>query len=207
MNAQDWVVCIQGRGRVRERDGSVSRRERHFQENTVAQVVSLDGQTLTVWNIRDDTEWDIPLHEAQQIDMAKMSIRGDGKHKICNLCFRLLPLSSFAKNQNNQHGDVRRPSCLDCRTGIDKRAPKSQQAKRFEKTRPQHGTPFKCPICGKRSIVGVTAKVVADHNHHTGDIRDWLCDSCNTGLGRFKNGKDCLKDALAYLQERDRGPA
>ena len=204
MKAEDWVVCSKGQGRQHERDGSVSPRVRHFRENTVAQVVAVQADTLTVWNIRDDTVWDLPLAEAQQIDLAAMSTRGDGQSKICNLCFRLLPLASFAKNQNNQHGDVRRPSCIECRTDIDKRAPKSQQAKRFAKTRPKHGTAFKCPICSKRSIVGVTAKVVADHNHHTGDIRDWLCDSCNTGLGRFKNGQDCLKDALAYLQERDR---
>ena len=44
----------------------------------------------------------------------------------------------------------------------------------------------------------------ADHNHHTGNIREFICDSCNTGLGRFKNGKDCLKNAMEYLAERDR---
>ncbi len=26
------------------------------------------------------------------------------------------------------------------------------------------------------------------------DIRDFICDSYNTGLGRFENGKDCLSD-------------
>lgn len=39
------------------------------------------------------------------------------------------------------------------------------------------------------------------------DIRDFICDSCNTGLGRFKNGQDCLKDALAYIQEREQAPS
>lgn len=62
----------------------------------------------------------------------------------------------------------------------------------------------KCPICQKRSIVGVTAKIVADHDHHTGDIRDFICDSCNTGLGRFKNGNDYLQNAINYLKERDK---
>ena len=123
--------------------------------------------------------------------------------KICNICHCLLPVDAFAKNQSNRHGIIRRPSCQQCRTDIDKRAPKSQQARRAEKNRPKEGTSFKCPICQKRSIVGVTAKIVADHNHHTGDIRDFICDSCNTGLGRFKNGQDCLKDALVYIQERE----
>ncbi|MDR0645017.1 MAG: endonuclease VII domain-containing protein [Treponema sp.] len=45
------------------------------------------------------------------------------------------------------------------------------------------------PCSRKRSIVGITAKIVADHDHHTGNIRAFICDSCNTGLGRFKNGE------------------
>ena len=73
----------------------------------------------------------------------------------------------------------------------------------MEKKRPQRGSDFKCPICTKRSIVGITAKVVADHDHHTGNIRDFICDSCNTGLGRFKNGENYLYNAISYLKERD----
>lgn len=51
--------------------------------------------------------------------------------------------------------------------------------------------------------MGINARIVADHDHHTGNIRDFICDSCNTGLGRFNNGKNVLKDALHYLEERD----
>ena len=85
--------------------------------------------------------------------------------------------------------------------GNDKRAPKSSQARSMEKKRPPKGSPFQCPICRKRSIVSVTAKIVADHNHHTGDIRDFICDSCNTGLGRFKNGEDYLRVLLLILKK------
>lgn len=93
---------------------------------------------------------------------------------------------------------------MKCRTDIDKRAPKSGQAKSMEKQRPKKGEHFKCPICQKRSIVGITAKVVADHDHHTGHIRGFICDSCNTGLGRFKNGDNYLKNAIRYLEENDK---
>ena len=75
----------------------------------------------------------------------------------------------------------------------------------MEKQRPKKGEHFKCPICQKRSIVGITAKVVADHDHHTGHIRGFICDSCNTGLGRFKNGDNYLKNAIIrYLEENDK---
>ena len=48
-----------------------------------------------------------------------------------------------------------------------------------------------------------SAKVVADHDHHTGNIRDFICDSCNTGLGRFKNGENYLMNAVNYIKDRD----
>lgn len=123
-------------------------------------------------------------------------------NKICNICHRLLPREEFSRNQTNKHGILRRPICKRCRTDIDKRAPKTRQAKAAEKARPKKGDAFKCPICQKRSIVGITAKIVADHDHHTGNIRDFICDSCNTGLGRFKNGENYLHNAIAYIRER-----
>jgi RNase P subunit RPR2 len=49
---------------------------------------------------------------------------------------------------------------------------------------------FICPICKKSSIPYVTAKLVIDHNHNTGNAREWICDSCNTGLGRFAKNRN-----------------
>lgn len=52
-----------------------------------------------------------------------------------------------------------------------------------------------CPICKKTTIPGLTGKVVCDHNHKTGHPRAWICDSCNTGSGRFKDDITLLKNA------------
>ncbi len=60
---------------------------------------------------------------------------------------------------------------------------------------------FECPICGKGSIPGITANLVIDHDHETGKARDWLCDSCNTGLGRFKDKIELLEIAIEYLKK------
>ena len=196
-----WIVCLNGRGQPHE-SGKPEKRTRHFKPKSVG-LVRVDNKTsVIVWLIGRDEIWTVPSSEIKEIDVYKT---GDKyKNKICNICHCLLPVKDFDRNQNNIHGIVRRPSCIECRTDIDKRAPKSSQAKQMEKNRPRRGDPFKCPICQKRSIAGVTAKIVADHDHHTGNIRDFICDSCNTGLGRFKNGKDYLKNAIAYLEERDR---
>ena len=202
MELGDWVRCPAGKGWQHE-NGQASDRERHFNKNAVGRVKAVSGDTVTVWHIGEDEIWDVPANEVKKIDVFATGDKHE--HKICNVCHCWLPVDDFAKNQRNKHGIVRRPSCNPCRTDIDKRAPKSKQAKQFKKNKPKKGSYFKCPICRKRSIVGVTAKIVADHDHHTGDIRDYICDSCNTGLGRFKNGQNCLRDALIYLEEREAG--
>ena len=194
-----WVCCLYGKG-CRYESGNLSERIRHFPANSIGMVKLVSDTSATVWIIGTDETWEVPLSDLSPIDVLNTGDKFN--KKICNICHRLLPINQFQPNQNNKHGIIRRPSCKQCRTNIDKRAPKSTQAKRAEKNRPQKGSAFRCPICQKRSIVGITAKIVADHDHHTGDIRDFICDSCNTGLGRFKNGHDCLRDAIAYLEER-----
>ena len=65
------------------------------------------------------------------------------------------------------------------------------------------GEPWQCPICEKISITDVNVKIVVDHDQETGKPRGLLCDSCNTGLGRFKNGEDHIQSALDYLKGSD----
>lgn len=43
--------------------------------------------------------------------------------------------------------------------------------------------------------------MVLDHDHTTGKPRAWICDSCNTGLGRFKDNIDVIQNAIEYLQK------
>ena len=200
MQMPEWVVCTGGEGNLHH-EGVPEKRLRNFPVNSVGLVRSRNAGSVVVWLIGEDKTWTVPADAVQLVDVYKTGDKFE--KKICNICHRLLSVSNFARNQTNKHGIIRRPSCLKCRTDIDKRAPKSRQAKMMEKNKPAAGSDFKCPICQKRSIVNVTAKIVADHDHHTGNIRDFICDSCNTGLGRFKNGENLLRNALAYLKERD----
>ena len=57
-----------------------------------------------------------------------------------------------------------------------------------------------CEICG-----GTTHRkhLAIDHNHKTGIIRGMLCDSCNQGLGKFKDSVYLLQSAINYLEDRD----
>ena len=44
--------------------------------------------------------------------------------------------------------------------------------------------------------------MVLDHDHITGKPRAWICDSCNTGLGRFKDDIATIENAIKYLKDR-----
>ena len=133
----------------------------------------------------------------QIIDVTKT---GDGyPKKICNICHKLLDTTLFERNQNNINRPVRRPSCKECRKTLVGKNPTPREKQRWVKTKP-HLEPFECPICGKRTIAGLTCNVDLDHNHRTGEIRGWICDSCNTGIGRFKDDIQLLKKAIKYVE-------
>lgn len=71
---------------------------------------------------------------------------------------------------------------------------------------------YKCKICGitleeykeaqkstKINNVGQLREFSIDHCHTTGKIRGLLCNSCNTGLGCFKDSSELLQKAIEYL--------
>ncbi|MBZ9577682.1 Hpy99I family type II restriction endonuclease [Patescibacteria group bacterium] len=126
---------------------------------------------------------------------------GDGfPKKICNICHKLLNTTEFARNQNAKNNrPVRRPSCRECRKQLEGINPTPKAKRKWLKNKPQN-KPFECPICAKRTIAGITSKVVLDHNHRTGKVRGWICDSCNTGIGRFKDDIELLKRAIKFLK-------
>lgn len=51
-----------------------------------------------------------------------------------------------------------------------------------------------CAICGSED------RLVLDHDHTSGQVRQALCSSCNTGLGMFGEDRDRLRAAIAYLE-------
>lgn len=51
-----------------------------------------------------------------------------------------------------------------------------------------------CPICTVRPAFAV------DHCHETGQVRGYLCSSCNLGLGKFGDSVEGLERAIRYLK-------
>jgi hypothetical protein len=57
-----------------------------------------------------------------------------------------------------------------------------------------------CPICNKPA--SQTNKPFGiDHNHKTGEVRGLICDTCNLGIGLFKDNPQALMNAARYLSE------
>ena len=140
----------------------------------------------------------LPRKEFEYIDVKKTG--DDFSKKVCNVCHRLLDIEDFAKNQNAKNNrTVRRPSCRECRKKIDGIPIPSKEKRKWTKNKPAY-EPFQCPICQKTTIPSLTSRVVLDHNHDTGKVRGWICDSCNTGIGRFKDDISLLESAIAYLE-------
>ena len=66
---------------------------------------------------------------------------------------------------------------------------------------------YVCKICGKPETTKSTAKcgrvqrLAVDHDHKTGKVRGLLCQSCNVGLGKFKDDYNILLRAANYKKE------
>ena len=167
--------------------------------NSVGIVNSISETDVQVYFIGKDEVIIAPIDSLSVIDVNRT---GDPyPNKICNVCHILKPTVEFNRNQNQAGGrPIRRPSCVSCRVDIDGKRLTSSERRRMNAIRPPDKTVFVCPICEKRTIVGITANIVADHDHNTGMGREWICDSCNTGLGRFKDNITILERVIDYLK-------
>lgn len=172
-----------------------------IEKNDIGIIESESEKQTDIFFVRIWQKIKLNNNDFEIIDIAKT---GDSfPKKICNICHKLLNTSEFAKNQNGiNNRSVRRPSCKECRKDLEGVNMSSATKNKWSKTKP-HNEPFECPICLKRTIAGVTSKVVLDHNHITGKARCWVCDSCNTGIGRFKDDKKILMRAIKFLEKND----
>lgn len=169
-------------------------------------IVEKDDVGIIDFELKEDTliffirAWKKIKLSKRDFEIFDVKKTGDGfSKKICNICHKLLNTTNFAKNQNGKNNrSVRRPSCSECRKQLEGLNLSPKAKAEWLKKKPQD-EPFECPICAKRTIAGITCKVVLDHNHRNGEVRGWICDSCNTGIGRFKDDIALIKRAIKFV--------
>ena len=131
----------------------------------------------------------------------KISNTGDEyDHKICDRCFKRLETTVCFENNRHKKNNLitKRPSCKACRKIKNGKSISTTDRKIWDLKKPKGFEVFNCPICDKTSIAGLT-KIVLDHCHLTGKVRGHLCESCNTGIGRFDDNPYILEKAKKWL--------
>ena len=134
--------------------------------------------------------------------------------KNCSICKSGKPFSEFSKS-NSPKGDGYQYTCRSCNT-IEKRkwreanTDKNRNTKYLKKfgvtledvTKILVSQDNKCGICGIQIEMG--PKTHLDHNHETNQVRGFLCQKCNHGLGLFNDSTNILKSAIIYLDKHSK---
>ena len=163
----------------------------------VGKVLSEKNNISKVHFIRIDEKLKINSKYITQIDLEQ--IGDEYEYKICDRCLKYLDIKNFDNNRIKKDNKItKRPSCKTCRKNIEGKRIKANEKRKWESKRPIKDL-FECPICKKTTIAGIT-KIVIDHNHINGKVRGFICESCNTGLGRFKDSVSILENAIKWLK-------
>lgn len=125
--------------------------------------------------------------------------------KTCSKCKETKPLDSFYKKKGGPQG--RESRCKDCQRsrnrgdvrrrllaykyGVTEEWFNSQNEK-------QSGV---CASCGQPETRKNTTNLAVDHDHETREIRELLCQRCNTALGLLQDDAEVIEKLLIYRKK------
>jgi hypothetical protein len=121
-------------------------------------------------------------------DVIEESKKQEG-FKRCDMCKEFLDLSEFWNNKYKHDGLS--STCKSCVKSNSKR--KKEHYDRLYSL--QDG---RCAICDAHRLE-LTKDFAVDHCHTTGQIRELLCNACNTGIGYFDDDVDKMRKAVKYI--------
>jgi len=170
----------------------------NIEMDDVGKIESKGNNYYNVFFIRLNEILRVSVNDLGFVDLTKVGDEYD--YKICDRCYKLLETEKlFSNNRIKKYGKItKRPSCKNCRKIIEGKSINKNDRQEWETIKPKNEL-FSCPICKKKSIAGLT-KIVLDHNHKTGQVRGFICESCNTGIGRFKDDIQLLNNAIEWLK-------
>ena len=116
--------------------------------------------------------------------------------RTCTECNETKLLEDFTYHHTMYQ--KRRNTCKACTT-------ESMQTTKFLRKRNRYPDKnYECPICGVTKF-GIPRRNgtswVVDHCHKTKQFRGWLCENCNSGIGKLKDDVNTVRNALKYLED------
>jgi hypothetical protein len=122
--------------------------------------------------------------------------------KKCSICKEEKLLDCFSPNSRGLCG--RAQKCKPCSAKISaefrNKNHNKYYAAKFKATEEKISEVLSrkyCEICG--ILAPSHRRHAIDHDHETGEVRGLLCDTCNKGLGLFKDNPTLLSKAQEYL--------
>ena len=113
--------------------------------------------------------------------------------KVCRDCGLEKPRTEFYPYNC---GDGREPACKVCRLeSIERKRVSREFGLSLEDYRNLIAPGGPCTICQSRD-----RQLVLDHCHETGVLRGVLCNTCNLGLGYFRDNPTLFREAASYLE-------
>ena len=145
---------------------------------------------------------------------SKNNQQKDGRHVYCKSCVKVYSSNFYIKNREEiiEREKLRRAADpegrkeynLDYRKRFAIEIRDARRLKKYGITAEDWDILFErqgkvCAIC--RTQDPEKRGWQTDHDHKTKKVRGILCNSCNNGLGRFKDNSEALIRASQYLRE------
>lgn len=131
--------------------------------------------------------------------------------KLCSRCKELKPTTEYYKAVERHDG--LRSECRSCCTKAHRESYKRNKDSWVKRSHDQNKTArikskygisreeYDSITSNPCTICGAVENIVLDHCHKTGKVRGALCQSCNVGLGGFKDDVVKLENAIRYLKD------
>ena len=187
----DWVVCRGDRG-FAIADGEPESMMSRFPQNSLGVVEGVIRNSVQVFLPGQGESYRVSADSVERIDLAETG--GERPEKICGVCFILKNTDEFSVNRINARRRVRRPICKQRRLDIDRRNMSRHAREEARRNMPPRGTLWRCPICRKWSIVGVTAKARRGATSAT---------DATPGLDASRTARIFSKNAISYLRQAE----
>ena len=128
--------------------------------------------------------------------------------KRCSRCREILPFSDFYKSRQMRDGyqNLCKACSLASRQAWLKANPDRSILRHWMRKHSLSQDEAQTLLIQRKKgckVCRTKHKVFLDHDAKTGRLRGFLCTTCNTGLGMFKDDPRLLRRAMKYLREQE----